>query len=351
MKKNILALAVISAMAAPVAMADKHSTTLYGQINAAVNSTSDKGMKTTDRDSRLGVKGSADLGNGLKGVYKMEFGVKVADSFSGLSGRNATLGLKGNFGTVFIGRDDLPFKKSQPKDLFGDATYADIGKTAMSGGLGVKAGEVRSNNVLGYISPEFNGFKLMVTGVSNLAVDDESTIDENESLTKDSLTNAVSAALSYGSKKKGFYGALAMNSWSSDTKEGNGETFTETRLSAQYAIDGLIATGIYQTFDDGASTDGPKEGSNIQVGVGYKMGNFMPKAKYSMVDYKASNKDDGSAYAIGLDYKLAKATTLYAEYTFSDKDLGANVTGGADKDDPKVNKDLTDFAVGVKHKF
>ncbi len=350
MKKNILALAVISAMAAPVAMADKHSTTLYGQINAAVNSTTDLGMKTNDRDSRLGVKGSHDLGNGLKGVYKMEFGVKVADSFSGLSGRNATLGLKGDFGTVFIGRDDTPFKKSQTKDLFGDATYSDLGKKSMAGGLGYKgsAGEIRANNVVGYISPEFNGFKVMVTGISNLANDD-----------KDSgFGNALSAAISYGSKKNGLYVAAAFNSYDSSifdkdaTKDTfvpestssnkliagkpavKGNTFTEMRLSAQYAVDNLIATGIYQTFDDGASTDGPLEGSNVQVSFGYKMGDFMPKAKYSMVDFKNDRKD-GSAYAIGLDYKLAKATTLYAEYTDSDDKLA----------------DLSDFAVGVKHKF
>jgi len=364
MKKNILALAVISAMAAPVAMADKHSTTLYGQINAAVNSTTDKGMKTTDRDSRLGVKGSADLGNGLKGIYKMEFGVITADSFSGLSGRNTFVGLGGNFGTVLVGRNDTPFKNSQPKDLFGDATYADIGKSQMAGGLGIKAGEVRADNTITYISPEFNGIKLMAMGISNQA---------NEA--KDSgFGNAVSGAITYGSKKKGLYVAAAMNVWDAKgfdqdaTKETykmtgvdkvevdkaakgavEGKTFTETRLSAQYAANGVIVTGLYQTFDDGYTAKNEEEGSNIQVGVGYKMGNFMPKAKFSMVDREDKELNDGNAFAIGLDYKVAKATTAYVEFVSADKKM--LTVKKSDLDTDKEKKSLTDFSVGIKHKF
>lgn len=324
MKKNILALAVASAMVAPVAMAEegKKGPDVYGQINAAISSVTDQGMKTYDRDSRLGVKGSHDLGNGLKGVYKIEMGVKVADDFS-WSGRNAYVGLAGGFGTVLIGRHDTPFKMSQPKDLFGDATNGDMGKKPVAGTLGIKAGEVRADNVVAYISPEFSGVKLMIAGASAEAVEEEDQ----------SVTNAVSAAVTYGSTKKGLYLAGAMNSWSADSQE-SGEAYTEVRLSAQYAANGLIGTAVYQTFDDGVDGDGTSEGSNIQLGVGYKMGNLMPKAKYSMVEY-ADDRDSGTAVMVGLDYKLAKATTAYVEYVNSSEELS----------------DLTDVSVGVKHKF
>lgn len=340
MKKNILALAIASVISAPAVMAEEGKTgpDVYGQINAAINSTTDMGMKTTDRDSRIGVKGSHDLGNGLKGVYKMEFGVSVADSFGGLSGRNAFVGLAGNFGTVMVGRHDTPFKMSQPKDLFGDATYGDMGKKSMAGGLGQKAGEVRADNVTAYISPEMGGVKLMIAGVSNLAIDDATTPLKDESETDSSLTNAISTAVTYGSTKKGIYAALAYNTWGAETKA-NDKAYTEMRLSAQYAEAGVIANVVYQTFDDGASTDAATEGSNMQFGVAYKMGKLMPKAKYSMVSFADSTKDDGTTMAFGVDYKLAKATTAYVEYVSADK----NMMGAAD--------DLTDISVGIKHKF
>lgn len=340
MKKNILALAIASAMTAPVVMAEeaKSGPEVYGQINAAINSTTDKGMKTTDRDSRIGVKGSQDFGNGLKGIYKMEFGVKVAESFNSLSGRNAYVGLAGNFGTVMVGRHDTPFKMSQPKDLFGDATYGDMGKTSMAGGLGKKAGEMRADNVTAYMSPEFSGVKVMLAGISDLALDDATTPSKDESETDSALTNALSTAVTYGSTKKGIYAAFAYNVWDAKTQT-NKEAYTEMRLSAQYAESGVIANVVYQTFDDGADADAATEGSNMQFGVAYKVGKFMPKAKYSMVSFADSTKDDGTAMAFGVDYKVAKATTAYVEYVSADKNMMSSTD------------DLTDISVGIKHKF
>lgn len=348
MKKNILALAIASVVAAPAVMADDHKSgpDVYGQINAAINSTTDLGMKTTDRDSRVGVKGSQDLGNGLKGVYKMEFGVKVADNFGGLSGRNAFVGLEGNFGTVMVGRNDTPFKMSQAKDLFGDSTYGDMGKPEMAGDLGVKgsAGEVRANNVLMYTSPEFSGIKLMVAGVSNIAYDVTTTAADDESETDSALTNAISAALTYGSTKKGLYLAAAMNTWDAATDEvdTNQKAATEMRVSAQYAEAGLIANVIYQSFDETAdviSNGDGLDGTNIQVGLAYKMGDFMPKAKYSTVSYDQAGLKDGTTMAFGVDYKVAKATTAYVEYVSADKNMMRSTDG------------LTDVSVGIKHKF
>ncbi len=341
MKKNILALAVATAMTAPIVMAEEvkvDAPKVYGQINVAISSVTDLGMKTYDRDSRLGVKGSQDLGNGLKGVYQMEFGTKVGDALGTISGRNAVVGLAGSFGTVLVGRHDTPFKMSQPKDLFGDATNGDMGKDAMAGNLGRgAAGEDRVDNMLAYMSPEFGGVKLIVAGVSNLALNDGTT-PENEAETEDSLTNAISTSITYGSTKKGIYAAVAYNTFAAETNA-NQKAYTEMRVSAQYAEAGLIANVVYQTFDDGASTDGASEGSNIQIGVAYKMGNLMPKLKYSMVDRASDLLEDGTTMAFGVDYSIGKKTTAYVEYVSADKNMMGNADG------------LTDVSVGIVHKF
>jgi len=353
MKKNIIALAVASAIAAPVAFAD--APVVYGQINVAVDSLSGEegntnvagnGMRTSDRDSRVGIKGSEDLGNGLKAVYKMEFGIKVGDAGSatntaGISGRNAYVGLAGGFGTVLLGRHDSPLKMSQPKDLFGDSTYADIGKDTMHGDLGLdgKAGENRFNNVIAYVSPSFSGVKLAIAGVG---AENNTTVD-----TDASIANAVSAAIMYGSKKKGLYLAAAMDSADVTVTEAftssgiAGAKANHTRFSAQYATGGLIANAIWQDYDISNQVS-KRDGTNVQVGVGYKMGKFMPKAKISSTSFDTVGWKDGSAYALGLDYSLGKKTTAYVEYVSSDKEMLV---------DDGATKDQTALSVGMVHKF
>ncbi|MEA3405060.1 MAG: porin [Pseudomonadota bacterium] len=331
MKKNIIALAIASAIAAPVAFAD--APTVYGKINVAIEDSEDNGTTTEDRDSRIGIKGSEDLGNGLKAVYKMEFGADVGDSFGGLSGRNAYVGLAGGFGTVLMGRHDSPFKMSQVKDLFGDNTFTDMGKKQVTGGLGLggKSGELRLDNVVAYVSPSFSGVKLIAAAAGADVGEDAE------------IANAYSVALTYGSTKKGLYLAAAMDSADeviTEAVEVNGfdQEWTHTRFGAQYTTGGLIVNGTYQNFD--ADVDNSDEGTNVQVGVAYAMGKFMPKAKYFSTDYETSSMDDGTGYAVGLDYKLGKKTTAYVEYV-SSEDM-ANADG---------EDDFTSASVGLIHKF
>ncbi|WP_319380843.1 porin [Thiomicrorhabdus sp.] len=339
MKKNIVALAIASAIAAPVAMAD--APTLFGQVNMNINNTTDKGTTVNSTASRIGVKGAEDLGNGLKAVYHLEWEVDVAGGKNATAGatalkdRNAFLGLAGGFGTVLMGRHDTPFKMSQPKDLFNDGA-ADV--KPFSGKLGVAeaGGEVRAANVLAYVSPSFAGITFVGAGVSN-----ETTANGDEA----DLANAYSVAAMYGSAKKGLFLSAGYNSFGEKVTNSN-KDYTETRVSAQYAAGGLIANAMYQSFDDGASSDGDSEGSNIQAQLGYKMGKIMPKIKYSTIDYK--NGKDASAYAVGLNYSLGKKTTAYVYVAQTDKNIktDTSVLGGA-----PAGKDITSTIVGMVHKF
>jgi predicted porin len=340
MKKNIIALAIASAIAAPVAFAD--APTVYGQGYLSIDNLTDKGTSLNSHSSRIGIKGSEDLGNGLKAVYKMEFGVNMTETDSGLSGRNAYVGLAGGFGTVLMGRHDTPFKMIQGKDLFNDATKKGYGDNKpMAGGLGIGGGEVRAEKVVAYVSPSFGGVKIIAAGVSgnnnsnanaSTSAADGYGVDANDA----ALTNAYSVAATYGSKKKGLYLAGAYNNWDSKMNVTNGvDDVKETRLVAQYATSGLLANVMFQDFD---TSDVATEGTNLQANIGYKMGKIMPKLKYSMVDYKDSAMNDGNAFAVGIDYSLGKKTTAKLDFVNYDKDL----TGG---------KASNLVSVGLLHKF
>jgi predicted porin len=293
MKKNIIALAIASAIAAPVVMAD--APTVYGIANMAINSNAagkDKGTSIDSVASRLGVKGSEDLGNGLKAVYQFEFGVNIDSKTDGatksdiaLTNRNQFVGLAGGFGTVLMGRHDTPLKMSQAKDLFDDGLF-DNGNmfTKVKGG-----GEDRLPNVLAYVSPSFGGVTLVGAVLPN-----------EDGTTKSAIGNILSVAAMYGSKKEGLYLAGAYNTLDKDSGDTNA-----MRVSAQYAVSGLVANAYYQSAKD--------VGSVVVASAGYKMGDLMPKIKYATNSEEKASGNKGSVVALGLNYSLGKKTTAYVE--------------------------------------
>ncbi|WP_321276092.1 porin [Thiomicrorhabdus indica] len=300
MKKNIIALAIASAIAAPVAMAD--APTVYGQLNLNIANVDGNDTSVNSTASRIGVKGSEDLGDGLKAVYKIEFELPETadgDGKSPLKARNQYLGLAGGFGTVLMGRHDTPTKMIQPSDLFNDG-FADLKNMTTLNGA-----EVRATDVLAYVSPSFGGVKLI-----GAAVMDEKAGTTNSG---DTTGDWVNVAVTYGSTKEGLYLAAA---WQDLTEDNLDAEFV--RLSAQYKAGGLIANAMYQD-NSGANVGG--EGNFTQLQAGYKIGKFMPKVKYTMTDAD-NNANDADAYAVGLNYSLGKKTTAYVYYT--DRDQGGN---------------------------
>ncbi len=119
MKKSLLALAALGAFAS--AAQAESSVTLFGLIDTGVNYVNnvvDTDAKTSGsrfnlssgglQGSRWGLRGTQDLGNGLKAVFTLESGFDVNNGESlqdnRIFGRQAFAGLSGDFGTVTIGR-------------------------------------------------------------------------------------------------------------------------------------------------------------------------------------------------------------------------------------------------------
>ena len=362
MKKQIIAAAIAAAVAAPAAMAG--APTIYGQINMSVDSLTikdaagdkskeDSGVAVTSNASRIGVKGSEDLGNGLKAIYKIEWGIAVdGDNDAAytakekLSARNAYVGLAGSFGAVLLGRHDTPFKMAQPTDTFNDG-YGD--NSPMAGGLGLysKGGEVRASDVIAYVSPSFNGIKFVGALVPK---------EQRGDATKESgLTDFYSVAIMYGSKKKGLFLSAAYNNASGNATgvdanaDGDNDSYSAYRLAAQYTMGDLMVNAMYQDFDvaeakvnvAGTAIDG----DNWHINVAYTIGAATLKGKYSAVNYDLSTLKDSSAFGLGVDYALGKKTTAYVEYVGTDNMSGELDVYGAKK------ADNTYISLGLLHKF
>jgi predicted porin len=333
------------------------------------------------RSSILGVKGSEDLGGGLKAIYQIELDIKMNDQNSqlvdnndGFTYRNTFVGLAGGWGTALMGRHDTPLKISTGKlDLFAD-TMADY-----NGTIGFQ--DLRADNAVAYISPSFSGFTLAAA----LVPGGGGTAGFGNSTQSDSIAEGYSIAGIYSNGP--FYASAAYEALSgdlymsqntalvpcqTDTLGGiysyqcqqTDSDFTKWRLGLGLLNwNGFSLTGIYEQQEDlaGGQTgvafvnsndasqsfilrNGPDSVSLWQIQAGYTFGNVMLKAMYgesegdgdyllpSRADTTAGNaavyaqsatnryEDTVSSWAIGADYNFSKRTMAYVLYTATDSD-------------------------------
>ena len=113
MKKTLVALAVLGSFAGVASAAT--SVTLYGTVDAgyegwsygkdfsSLNNTFVQGG-TSEANSKIGVKGQEDLGNGLAATFQLEGDVNADVGSADLFNRESTVGLKGAFGEVKFGK-------------------------------------------------------------------------------------------------------------------------------------------------------------------------------------------------------------------------------------------------------
>ena len=149
MKKSIFAVAVASALTLTAAHAE---TVLYGSIRydyqnkkeehlqsytdangTHYNFTGKRLSNLEDEGSRIGIRGSEDLGNGTAVIYQLEWGFDGMDQeSSGFYNRLAYMGLTGSWGTFTAGRQDNPFKVTIVDDTIIDDFNAKTAITSAS---------------------------------------------------------------------------------------------------------------------------------------------------------------------------------------------------------------------------
>lgn len=347
MKTKLISLAVAAALVAPAAVMAE--ATLYGKLNMSIDYFDTDGDfdgwainrgslgRGEGRANRIGVKGSEDLGNGLKAIYQVEFGVQMAEeqrtgpAASGanntLSMRNSYVGLASNFGTLLVGRHDTPLKLSTGRlDLFAD-TAADYNGT-------IGFDDLRVDNAIAYISPSFAGFQF--AGAVHAGGGSSATLPI-ASEDADSLAEAYSLAITY--KNGPFYGAAAYEELYSDILGPAGNDlndYTKWRLGLGLLDwNGFTLAGVYEQQDDYYGSDA--DGDLWQISAGYKFGNNMIKGFYGENDNDAENLDRES-WGIGFDHYFSKRTSAYILYTDVDYDAD-------------LNNDWSAFSLGMMHSF
>lgn len=324
MNKKLLAIAVGAAVAFPaVALAD--GPTVYGKMNLTLEQYDDgvaSQFQLDSNDSRLGVKGGYDLDvGGLSAIYQAEFGINVDDGAGPFSQRNIYAGLKGGFGTMMAGKFDTPLKKAQGKiDQFGDLD-GDIKQ--------ILAGENRVNDIIQYSSPKLAD---MVT-VNVALIPGEGAVVDGEA--QEGIADSTSISVVFESGN--FYGAIARDSDIVDGLEaddqGLSQTADITRLVAAMKMDAFEVGALYQIASE---SEGDGEDTTMLVSGAFSIDRTKLKAQYGMTEGDVSG-EELTLMSIGADYKLAKASKVFAYYTTVEADLGG--------------QDDTFIALGLEHKF
>lgn len=341
MNKRFLAIAIAASLAAPLTVMAADGAEVYGIAHVTVDkisvddgSANSEGWFVTSRNSRLGVKGSEDLGGGMKAVYKMEFGVAM-DSGGGFSGRNQYVGISGGMGTLLLGRHDTPTKLVQGKfDVFND-TIADMASTfnATTGtGQAKVAGDIRADNTILYFSPKMGGMQM----TAMLIPGEGSTTGPACTATSpcDGIADGSSIGFTY--EAGALYAGLGLD---------NGDIMADTmRLVVTYNMDALTAGFLYNTRSDSAfaTADLANDEKAMGLSVKFAMGSNAIKAQYIQVtDFAGVSGADGNNITVGYDMNLSARTTVYGLVNMYSPDT---VGGGASEDE-------TALSAGISHSF
>lgn len=343
MNKTIIAMAVAGVMAAP--MAAQADATVYGKVHVSVdmmdydNDTLENNNVLASNSSRIGFKGSEDLGGGLKAIWKLESGIAVDGESGSLSARNRYVGLSGGWGTVLGGKHDTPVKGlSRKVELFPEY-LGDIRNTTMGW-------DQRTDNTIAYISPKFGGGMQVIAAYVLDYATKSATTDDNDN-------TAISASFTWTSGDW-FLGA-GYETWDQTTTPGESDSTSVTRLSGYWAPGAWKITAMWQaSSDQGFASD--VDGSSMGMGVAYKMGKNVLKAQYYMGEIEdGSGSNDATVMALGWDYKMSKRTTAYLAYAATDNgDTGTfrvNSGGHGDSTPAAAGTDPSGFTIGMIHNF
>lgn len=378
MKKSLLAAALVAGFAATGAQAET-SVTLYGIIDGGVQYQKFKGTNaagaSVSRDyfgaasgvnsgNRWGLKGSEDLGNGLKAVFTLESGFNIGTGQSEqggrLFGRQATVGLQGDsWGLIELGRQT----NIASKYFAGVASpfAVDFGQAAIGSAFSA-AGSQRYDNMLMYQTPKFAGFQFGVGYSFNADGAQQADLVNGDNPNTRAWTTGLrygngplEAALTYDSIKQPdtvVGGAVRASAWAlavsydfqvvkvhaAGGQTRNGWFASNSSLNNAAALAGVGPSVATNSFNDTMKVNSYTLGLSAPIGANGKiMANWMmadPTNNGSFV-----GEDKQHVYSLGYTHALSKRTNVYA--------LASYATGVNFQDDLKA----TQFVAGVRHRF
>ncbi|WP_454719530.1 MULTISPECIES: porin [Cupriavidus] len=287
MKKSALTLAIGTLLAGSAYA--QSSVTLYGIVDQSIrytsnsNGASDNQFQLTNgaiTNSRWGIKGAEALGNNLKAIFQLENGFDPdtgrANQNNSLFGRQAYVGLSGDFGTIKLGR-----QYTEGFNFFGDYDPLTIGNYT-GNAWPFFLTNFRNNNVVSY-DGKFGGLNVGASyGFGEKA-------------------GSFTSSQYWGTRAAYTFGPFGVGAVFQETRDANGNKQQMWGASGKYSIGpAKVFVGYVGGKDRTGSVDASLNGDALAAGSI----NAVPTG-----DFTANPRKDAIGY-LGLTYQLTPALAL-----------------------------------------
>ena len=337
MKKTLIAVAALSAMAASAMAAN---VTVYGKIDQGLQIQSQKtdgldrtttwqGVSGVSSGSRWGLKGTEEIADGYTVGFVLESGFDGMTGKSGqgsrLFGRDAFVTLGTPFGSLTVGRTGMLSDGctgdivSGPASPFGTSYGIAAATTTSFVGLG----ETRTDRAVRYVSPKFAGVQFHAE-YANM----------NGEATASTKKRYGGVGVSYANGP--FYAAIAAET----IKQAAGVTADDPQIysiAANYNFGVAKVFGGYQYAKDSVWGGEKLNAGTLGVSAPVAGGTVMASIAYA----KGDNDRKLTTGAIGYKYSLSKRTYIYTDLAYAQEDAATT----------EVTTKTTQFNVGLCHNF
>jgi predicted porin len=373
MKKTLI-VAAAAASFASVAHAQS-SVTLYGVLDAGITYTSNVASKSQFAmgsgidQSRFGLRGSEDLGGGLKAIFTLESGFNIGNGkFSnnnGMFNRQAFVGLSSNYGTVTLGKQyDAVQDYLAPLTATGTWGGTYFAHPLNNDRLSTN-GDVALNNTVKFASANYSGLQFGGT----YSFSNSSNFANNRAYSAGASYQFQGLKLGAAYAQANNAGATAGGAVSQPIgPDGNPITNLNTGRNRTYGVAAAYAFGPAQVgaawtqsrLDNQGNGAGTLRADNYEVNAKY---NLTPAlglgAAYTYTNAKQNN---GSAhwnqFGLQADYALSKRTDVYAQAVYQrasknavENGFGASIYNGDANAVASSSINQTAATVGLRHRF
>jgi predicted porin len=344
MHKSLLIVALFSLCSTSLAQSNplsnaQSNTAMYAILDAGIayDNGNSAGSVTAiksgqESSSRLGFKGNEDLGDNMKALFVLEEGIVlntgVSDQGGRLFGRQAYVGLGGDFGTVTVGRQYTPIYLAYGAiDPFGNNSAGDI-NTLFGADYNFIGNHKRIDNAMVYTSaPNSMGINASVAYSFGGQTGDTSALSQ--------------AGLSLGYTSSAMKIIYAYHEANEDKPPVNGDTYKSHFLGATYDF-APVKTHI--AFDQTMQGDGFKTQSYL-LGATIPFGKHALFGDYTFRENKVTADAHTNQLAMGYNYSLSKRVNLYTIFSYLKNDANSKV-----KTD-ELGSNVTTVQAGIRYAF
>lgn len=380
MKKTLLAATILGAFACAASAANVQ---VYGLIDTSlsfVHSDADSSgvdsknsftMENAEQfGSRFGLRGSEDLGNGMKVSFVLESGFESdtgaldTKQRGRLFGRESNVTVSGGFGDVTFGLIPIFGSVLGANGLFRALDPVTANYTVGFGsGFATASSMTRVDNAISYKTPTFAGFtgyamySFKVNGKDGAGQEGDGSTDRYASLAVRYQQGPLEAVLIADQTRYGNDQYRGLDDGSTVTFGGNytldnglkliafGQWFDSMILST-VARAGVAYDGITELLGDAGY--GQVDGYGLSFGVNFPLAGGVAKASVNYRDMDNTDNVDFTRWTVagGYDYPLSKRTTVYAMGGYSQEKVELN-----DAKNTEATPGGYQLVLGLLHRF